>query len=160
MKIGLYILALFMAENLAAQEIEYSINFPPIASMWVEHLPDSIDTNHYYSHLEVVDLPEPANGWAEFYDNIDTLEYPQEAKEQKLQSAMEVVYKIDEKGFVDTVYIKSVESYGHWEKCPSCEALILDVYKNTKWSPGKIGDVPVKTVDFTFVEFTIRDPQR
>ena len=158
MKFVLHLLMLLIAENILAQEITYSIHFPPGGRLGVTDLPESIDTNHFYTYREIKDLAEPTNGWTAFYSNIDTLEYPQEAIEKKLQSSMTVVYKIDENGLVDSVFIESVQNYGNWTKCVACEAQILTYFKESKWSPGRINEIAVKTIDYTYVEFIIQDP--
>jgi hypothetical protein len=161
MKYLLYIVALLIVQNLTAQDLKYYIDFPsgtkPGRGATKE--PDSIDPNYFYTYTEIKKIAEPAIGWTEFYNNLDTLDYPQEAKEQKLQTRMTVVYKIDEKGFVDTVYIESVESHGRWVKCPPCEVLIIDYFKNSKWSPGRSGETFVKTFDSAYIEFSIYDPK-
>jgi hypothetical protein len=58
----------------------------------------------------------------------------------------------------DSVFIRHREVGGRWANCVDCEKLILDYFRNTKWIPGKIGEVPVKTTDDSHVEFTIYDP--
>jgi hypothetical protein len=161
MKYILYIVTLLIVQNLKAQELKYYIDFPPGTKpgRGATEEPDSIDTNYFYTYTEIKKIAEPVIGWTKFYNNIDTLDYPQEAKKQKLQTRMTVVYKVDEKGLVDTVYIKSVESHGRWVKCQPCEALIIDYFKNSKWTPGRIGETFVKTFDSAFVEFSIYDPK-
>jgi hypothetical protein len=149
-----------MVENAAAQELSYSIHFPPGAREGVRNLPDSIDPNHYYTYREIRNLAVPTKGWEAFRAYFDTLEYPQEAKKRKLQSVMTVAYKIDENGTVDSVYIQSVEHYGPFTKCEPCEAIMLDYIKHVQWSPGRIGETPVKTKDYVDVEFRIRDPKK
>lgn len=158
MKLVLYILFLFLAENLMAQDLKYAIRFPPGGRLGVTDLPDSIDTKHFYTHREIKDLAEPASGWTMFYKKVDSLDYPQKAKEQKLQSSMTVEFRINETGLVDSVFIKSFQNKGRWTKCEACETLIIDYFKNAKWIPGRIGDVAVKTVDYAYVEFRIFDP--
>ena len=161
MKLLFAIVTLLIVQNLTAQDLKYYIDFPPGTKPGIGATdePDSIDTNYFYTYTEIKNIAEPAIGWTEFNNNIDTLDYPQEAKEQNLQTRMTVVYKIDEKGFVDTVYIKSVENHGRWAKCQPCEALIIDFFKDSKWSPGRIGKTFVKTVDSAYVEFSIYDPK-
>jgi hypothetical protein len=158
MKFVLYILALFLAENTLSQEIEYYIHFPPGGRLGVKELPTSIDTSHFYTYREIRDLAEPADGWETFYRNIDTLDYPKDAKAKKLESSMIVAYRIDENGLVDSVYVSSVRNNDRWSKCASCEALIIDYFKNTKWTPGRIGEVAVKSIDSADLQFIIRDP--
>lgn len=156
----LSILALVIFEYSSAQDIKYITNAPPGARLGVgdQGLPESIDTAHYYSHREIKKLAEPIDGWTNFYKGLDSLTYPQEAKEGKLESSMTVVFRVNENGVLDTVFIESVEEYGRWQKCASCEALIIDYFKNTEWSAGKIRDTPVKTTDYTFILFRIYDP--
>ena len=141
-----------------AQNIQYSISVPPSASEVAQDPPDSIDMNHYYSYKEIRAVAEPAQGWYAFYDNIGTLNYPDEAKKLKTQGLMTVAYMINEFGGVDSVYIHSVNEYGKWKACPSCESLILKFLKNTKWIPGKTGNRPVKSIDYIHILFSIYDP--
>ncbi len=159
MKFTLCVFTFLLFGNLLAQDLRYSIHAPPGARGAAQHLPDSIDTNHYYSALEIRDLAQPADGWEAFCNGMDSLVYPKEAKEKKLQTSMRVVFQINESGVVDSVFIASVENHGKWKKCAACENLILDYFKNTQWLAGKIGDIPVKTIDFTFIDFTIYDPK-
>lgn len=160
MKFLFIILFLFLSLCGVAQEITYSIYCPPGASegMGKKELPDSIDTLHFYTSTEIKVLAVPANGWGDFYVKMRTLDYPLEAKKKKLQSAMTIEYKIDEDGRVDSVSIASIESGGRWDKCTTCEELILDYFRNTKWTPGKIRETPVKTVHYSYVVFDINDP--
>lgn len=147
-------------QNVTAQGISYSIHFPPGGreGIGTKALPITIDTTHYYTIIEIRDLAKPANGWSEFYKGVDTLVYPKKAKDQKLQTSLTVEYRIDATGVVDSVFIRYRETKGRWTKCLDCEKLILDYFSNTKWVPGKIEEVPVKTVDYSHVEFTIYDP--
>lgn len=158
-KLALSTFILLLFGNVHAQDLRYSISVPPGARGAVQHVPDFIDTSHYYSYREIRDLPQPTDGWEAFYNVMDTLVYPKEAKERKLQSSMTVAFQINESGVVDSVFISSVENYGKWKKCAVCENLIIDYIKNTRWSAGKIGDTPVKTIDFLMVDFTIYDPK-
>jgi hypothetical protein len=160
MKLILTIFALLTLECSVAQEFTYSISAPPGVREGVgsKQLPDSIDQNHYYSYTEIRELAKPLDGWDNFYRNMETFEYPKDAKERKLQSAMTVAFQINENGQVDSVFIKSVDpDNGNLTKCKSCEELILDYFSNTKWSAGKIGEVPVKTTDDVFILFTIHN---
>lgn len=50
------------------------------------------------------------------------------------------------------------ENSDRYKKCESCETLILQYFNETKWLPGKVGEVNVKSTDYMMVNFTIRDP--
>lgn len=154
------ILYLFLLQNLSAQDTRYSIHFPPGGREGIgsKALPSPIDTTHYYTVREIRDLAKPANGWSEFYKGVETLAYPKKAKDQKLQTSLTVEYRIDATGVVDSVFIRYRAAKGRWTKCLDCEKLILDYFRNTRWIPGKIEEVAVKTVDYSYVEFTIYDP--
>ncbi len=158
MKFILFILSILMCGSVFAQDIKYSIGVPSGVRGSAQHLPTSIDTNHYYSDREIRELAQPKDGWTSFYRGMDSLTYPQEAKKRKLQSAMKVTFKVNEYGVLDTVYIHSLESYSISQKCTSCEALIVDYFKNTTWTAGKVRDTAVKTIDFMLIEFKIYDP--
>jgi len=158
MKFILCIFTILLFGSVFAQDIKYSISVPSGGRSAAQRLPTTIDTNHYYSYREIKELAQPKDGWTTFYDGMKNLTYPEDAKKRKLQSAMNVAYKINERGEVDSVYIHSVESYSGSQKCASCEALILDYFKNTTWTAGRVRDIPVKTIDFMLIEFKIYDP--
>ena len=141
-----------------AQDLRYSISVPNGGRMGCEKLPDSIGMNHYYSHREIRRLAEPADGWDSFYDKLKTLEYPRQAKIKKLQSSLKVEYLVNEYGILDSVYIKHVDIGGKWKKCLVCEELILDFFKELTWKAGTLHNGSVKTVDYTYIEFSIYDP--
>lgn len=161
MKYLFLLFTLFAFNDFFAQELVYSIGFPPGAreGLGSKAEPTIIDTNHYYSYREIRKLAEPANGWQAFYDGVESLQYPKKAKAQKLQAFLTIEYRIDAQGNVDEVIIHNDEKSGSSSTCSDCEKLMLDYFKNTKWLPGKIGDEPVKTVDYSHVEFSIYDPK-
>ncbi len=142
----------------SAQDVRYSISVPNGGRMGYEKLPDSIDTSHYYTHREIRYLAEPADGWSSFYDRLKTLEYPQQAKNKKLQSGITVGYQVNELGILDSVYILRVDIGGKWKKCLICEELILDFFRNFNWKAGTLLEESVKTVDYVNIEFRIYDP--
>jgi len=150
--------ALFIVSNLDAQQISYRIYVPNGAYGGLEKLAEEIDSTHYYTHREIRYRAEPENGWSDFYERIRKLSYPEKAKIKKQQASMVVFYKVNEKGIVDSVYVERYSTQGKWSKCSSCEALIMDLIEDSKWKPGRIGDVSVKTIDFLTVHFEIHDP--
>jgi len=151
MKLFTTILFLLLLTSLKAQDIRYSIHFPSGSREGIgsKSLPNPIDTSNYYSYREIRDLAKPANGWTDFYEGVDKLVYPKTAKIKKLQTSLTIEYRIDANGLVDSVFIRHREAGGRWTKCVDCEKLILDYFRNTKWIPGKIEEVPVKTTDYS-----------
>ncbi len=160
MKFLASIFFLLLLQSAAAQDVKYSIHFPSGSRQGIgsKSLPNPIDTSIYYSYREIRDLAKPANGWTDFYAGVDKLVYPKTAKIKKLQTSLIIEYRIDANGFVDSVFIRHREVGGRWANCVDCEKLILDYFRNTKWIPRKIEEVPVKTTDDSHVEFTIYDP--
>lgn len=156
--LGLVVVGMLISTCLSAQDIRYSISVPNGVRGAAKELPDSIDSNHYYSYQEIRKHAEPTAGWDAFYHEMDSLNYPDEAKKLKIQSSMTVAYKINEFGGVDSVYIHDVDSYGRWKECHSCEMLMIEFLKNTEWTPGKVGEIPVKSIDYLYVRFSIYDP--
>lgn len=126
--------------------------------MRAETLPSSIDTTHYYTSKEIRDLPEPAAGWDAFYNGIDTLEYPAEAKKRRLQSLLTVAYRIDEKGTADSVYIQSFTKSGKWKRCVPCETQIIHYFSQTQWKPGAVRGTAVKSEGDLLIKYSIYDP--
>lgn len=142
-----------------AQKVRYSIDTPPGAREGPRDLPTSIDTNHYYTYLEIRNLPKPSAGWSDFYEKMDSLDYPPQAKKQKLQTSMTIFYQIDEYENLDSVSVQSIHNYGKWTKCGPCETQILDFIRQTQWSAGKINDTHVKSEDWLIIEYSIFDPK-
>lgn len=154
----LSILAFITLEYSTAQDVKYFIDVIPQVALSVsdEDLPESIDTAHYYSYSEINEHSKPLDGWTSFYKNLDSLKYPKDAKEGKIQSLMTVGYQVNEKGVLDSVFIESFEKKGDLQQCASCEDLLIDHFKNTEWTPGKIRGTPVKTTDYILIEFRIQ----
>lgn len=154
----LSILALIILEYSTAQDVKYFIDVIPQVALAVsdQDLPESIDTTHYYSYNEIKEHSKPLDGWTNFYKNLDSLKYPKDAKEGKIQSLMTVGYQVNERGVLDSVFIESFEKKGDWQKCASCEDLIIDYFKDIRWNAGKIRGTPVKTTDYILIEFTIQ----
>lgn len=146
---------LFFTQNLISQDVKYSISAPPGARSGGNKVPtNSIDQNRFYKYNELDFLAKPVDGWEQFYDGLNALDYPQTAKARKLQTSLTIEFRIDEHGSVDSVYVRSFDR----SKCVDCEKLVLDYFKNVKWLPGKIRDISVKTIDEAYIEFTIYDP--
>lgn len=141
-----------------AQDLEYSIHVPPGVREGAKPPSDSIDFQRYYTYCEVRERGQPVDGWHAFYQDLENLNYPSEAKSRKLQCAMTVTYRLDENGHVDSVYVPHYETYGRWEKCAPCEQLMIDYVNNTTWTAGRLGETAVKTTDYFYVEFRIHDP--
>lgn len=156
MKFIFLIVFLIVTQNILSQEIQYSIHFPSGNKMSVSDYSDSSETHHFYSFDETKNLAEPEIGWSAFYENLKASEYPQNAKKNKLQSSMFVIYKIDENGQVIDVLIRKDQNKKN--NCEDCEKLITNFIKSTKWIPGKIGETAVKTIDAFVVQFRIYDP--
>lgn len=153
-----FIICLFIlitSQYLIAQEVQYSISAPSTARWGGNKVPqNSVDKNRFYKYNELDFLAKPADGWKQFYDGLNALDYPQTAKARKLQTSLTIEFRIDEYGVVDSVYVRSFNR----SKCADCEKLVLDYFKNTQWLPGKIRDIPVKIIDEAYIEFTIYDP--
>ena len=155
MRFTICLLILFISQNFIAQEVQYSIGAPPGARWGGNKVPqNSVDNNRFYKYNELDFLAKPVVGWEQFYYGLKALDYPQKAKAQKLQTSLTIEYRIDEHGVIDSVYVRSF----NWSKCVDCEKLVLDYFKNAQWLPGKIRDIPVKTIDEAYIEFTIYDP--
>ena len=159
MKLLLIAIAFLIVDAALAQEISYSISCPPGADMGNDNLPDSIDTSHYYSRREIRYVAEPLDGWSAFYDKMKLLQYPQKAKDEKLQSRITVGFQVNEQGIPDSVYIRYVDIGREWKKCDVCEELIIDYFRNTTWKAGTLRGLPLKTLNKSYVEFSIYDPK-
>lgn len=142
-----------------AQNKTYSIQSPPVALDSPLPFPNSIDTTRYYSYREIGKAVQPVDGWAAFYKGMYSLPYPKEAKEKNQQCSITVDLRLNERGDLDSIYLKYYANYGPWKKCPSCEELIFDYIKSFKWQAGEIHGVPVKSEELIFVEFRIDDPK-
>lgn len=143
----------------SSTEMKYYITVPNSGRMGATSLPDSIDDNHYYTVREIKEMAEPVNGWEHFYEGLNKLEYPAEAKKKEQQAFFAVRYQINERGEADSVYVSSVKEANCFEKCSSCEALVIEYFKNTEWKSGSVRDTAVKTVDYYYVEFTFSGPK-
>lgn len=97
---------------------------------------------------EVVD--RPANfprGMGAFYKYVrKNMEYPPEAKNNKVKGKVFVSFVVDSTGFVRKETVKAIQGIGY-----GCDAEAVRLVKESpKWNPGRISkldkDVPVRMV--------------
>ena len=153
------VLVLLMFQCASAQNISYSIAVPNSGRAGVTELPTTIDTSHFYSYREINHLAKPTLGWNSYYQLMGELEYPEHAKNRKIQSSIIVGFKVDKNGEIIRVFIESFRESSKWKKCEACETLIIDFFMGIEWLPGQINNENVKTINYEEVSFTIYDPK-
>lgn len=104
---------------------------------------EEIDTTAFYTNLEI--MPEIINGMNSINKR---LHYPKSAKDKKIQGVVNVEVYIDEKGnVVKTLLLNSLD--------PACEEAAQIVVSFTRFKPGQIRGIPVKSKLVIPVEFKL-----
>jgi len=146
----------FFATIARGQEKGYSISVMPGIMAPSSSFPENPDTLSYYKYEEVQKYPEPDEGWSAFYDRLDQLAYPSEAKKKELEADIAVYFSINRKG-----EITRVKAYDEGKvfpergKCASCRQLIEEFIWATKWKPAMINDIRVNVKSDLFISFDI-----
>ena len=124
--------------------------------MTPQSFPEVPDTIGCYNYDEVEVMPKPVEGWSAFYEMLEKLEYPVEAKKKNLETDVGVYFNIDRKGNLTKVkaYDKGV-IVPERGQCEPCRLLVEKVIRDSKWTSGEIHGVKVNTKYDMIISFDI-----